>query len=101
MENYKPYPFLYKNQPAAGKITVEFYINLPTSERLTGPVVTTVAATNTTTLTYAVAGGSTPSSPVLFSKVIDWNGNRATVNIVVETAGGQGGYANVNSTDFE
>lgn len=101
MENYKPYPFLYKNVPASGKISVEFYVNLPSTIRLTGPVVTTVAATNTTTLTYSVAAGSTTSNPVLFSKVIDWDGNRATVNIVIEDGGNNVGTVSAKTEDFD
>lgn len=101
MSNYKPYPFLYKGVPASNKITVSFYVSLPSDKALESPTVNYAAGTNTTTLTYAVTGGSTPRSPILAEKEISWNGNDATVVIVVGTgSGGTGGTATVKTKDF-
>lgn len=100
MQDYKPYPFLYKGVPASNKVTVSFYVNLSAGEDLGSPDITFDLATNTTTLTYEVVSGSS-RRPELKEEVISWNGNRATVHIVIEKNGGGVGSAVVNTSEFD
>lgn len=100
MENFKPYPFLYKGVPSSDKITVSFYVNLPGNRELGTPTELYTAATNTTTLTYPVDSGSS-RSPVLVERVISWNGNLATVQIIIESGGGELGSTIIKSDEFD